>query len=278
MAHFGWRKEIWTIGTIFLVLAILIGFFVRDNPTKIAKDGSQIIEKYKVGIFQALRIVFRNKQSWINSAYAGLIYAPTAAFAELWGVSYLSHVYGMDTEVAASAISMIYIGWVFGGPLIGWWSDHFRQRKPLMYVSAIGSLLTMGTVLYSPNLPDWIVFILLFFYGVFNTGVALSYAVAGENNPHPVAGTSMAFCNMASVIIGAAFQPIIGWFLDLEWTGKIAKGVPVYTAQNFRYAMVALPICLLIGIIVVYFIRETHCHTVETDEEFEKHHSVIENA
>lgn len=263
VAHLGWQDALWIMGSVLLVLAVLIGLFVRDQPTKLNKEEKQAMRESRISLVHALGVVLRNPQSWLNSAYAGLLYAPTAAFAELWGVSYLSRVYNLSTEVAASAISMIFIGWVIGGPIAGLISDKLLKRLPLMYFSVIACLITMSIVLYSPHLPVWSVFVLLFIYGLCNTGVAISYAVASENNPHHLAGTSMAFTNMASVLVGAAFQPIIGWFLDLQWKGEMVAGAPFYSAHDFRVAMMALPVCLLLGLGVNFLVRETHCKIME---------------
>jgi hypothetical protein len=87
--------------------------------------------------------------------------------------------------------------------------------------------------------------------------------VAGEINERPVAGTSLGFANMASVIIGACFQPIIGKFLDMQWTGEMLNGAPVYSVEAFRHAMTALPICLAGGVLVTFLVRETYCRIVK---------------
>ena len=98
---------------------------------------------------------------------------------------------------------------------------------------------------------------LLFLYGLCNVAVATAYAVAAEMHPKPLAGTAMGFTNMASVIIGASFQPLIGRLLDLHWQGKIVDGTPIYNAHNFQSAMILLPICGLVAIILCRFIPES---------------------
>ena len=117
----------------------------------------------------------------------------------------------------------------------------------------------MTLALYWPNLSVPMLFLLMFLYGLSNTGVGVSYAVAGEINERRVAGTSLAFANMASIIIGAAFQPLIGWFLDLQWDGKMVGGIPVYSIEAYRQAMLALPICLAVGLLSTFFVKETYC-------------------
>jgi hypothetical protein len=88
----------------------------------------------------------------------------------------------------------------------------------------------------------------------------LSYAVAGEINPKPVAGISVAFTNMASVLIAAFLQPFIGWLLELRWRGFYVDGHPLYSAGDYQSAMAMLPVTLVLAAIVALFIKETYCH------------------
>lgn len=258
----GWRQTMWLIGLVLLLLAILIGLIVRDQP-KSSDAKLNIQTDTKLKFWEAFSTVLRNPQSWINAGYAGLVYAPTAAFAELWGVTYLTTVYNIDRTVAADAVSCIFFGLAVGCPIAGWISDRICRRRPVMLVAAIVSLIFMSSALYIPNLSVPALFILLFLYGVANAGFATSYALAGEINPRRVSGTSLGFANMASVIVGACFQPIIGLFLDLQWGGKMVNGAPVYSAEAFRHAMMALPVCLALGILFTFFVKETYCRIVE---------------
>lgn len=254
----GWRETLWLIGAALLVLAILIGVFVRDRPLVQQKPLTSAQE-----LWIGLLAVLRNPQSWLNALYVGLLYAPTAAFAELWGVSFLVRAYDFSTQVAAAAVSCIFIGWAIGGPILGLISDRLQRRRPVMIFSVAASFVFMALVLYLPHLSVPLLFSLLFLYGISNTGVAIAYAVASEINPRQVAGTSMAFANMASVLVGAAFQPIIGWFLDLQWHGDMINGVPLYTVHAYHMALLALPLCLLVGLLAMLWVKETHCRIVE---------------
>lgn len=254
----GWRSTVMLIGTIILIIGILIALLVRDKRPGLLAYGAKH-ETTQINAWQGLMIVFRNRNSWLNALYAGLIYAPTAAIAELWGPNYLIHVRGLGHETAALAISMIFIGWAVGGPLIGWLSDRVLRRKPMMIISSVLSLIFLVTVLYVPNLPTVALFILLFCYGLSNTGVAIAYAVAGELNPIAVSGLSMAFTNMASIMVGALFQPVIGWLLEKMWDGTIVNGIPFYSIANYQHAVMILPVCFVVAFFLVYFIKETHC-------------------
>ena len=98
----------------------------------------------------------------------------------------------------------------------------------------------MGLVLYMPHLSKPYLFILLFCYGLSNVGVATCYAIACEMADTKVAATSMSFANMSSVIIGALFQPLIGFFLD-HYASRHADKTFVYNASDYHIAMLALP-------------------------------------
>lgn len=251
----GWRATLVMIGGILVVLAGLIALSGRRKVSALHETPAAV-QSFQM-IWQGLKIVLRNSQTWWNAVFVGLLYAPTAAFAELWGVYFLQQTRHLQPAMAATAVSVIFIGWAIGGPLTGWFSDRIKRRRPVMIASVSTSLILIISILYLPQVSTQILFLLLFLYGMANTGVATAYVVAAEINPRAVAGTSMAFANMASVLIGAALQPLIGWFLDLQWQGQVINGAPIYSAQAFHWAMLALPLCLVVGLLVAFKIKES---------------------
>src|SRR3990167_2049016 len=105
VAHGGWRYAMFLIGGVLLFLALLIFTFVRDhNVQGYHHHGSPIVGT-EAGFLDGLFAVLKNKHTWINSLFVGLLYAPTAAFAELWGVSYLERTYDIHRNLAATGIS-----------------------------------------------------------------------------------------------------------------------------------------------------------------------------
>lgn len=257
----GWRPTMCVIAGLFIVLAILVNLLVRDPS-----DKGQSIERERLQsakeVLNGLWLILKNPQTWWNGLFVGLLYAPTEAIGELWGVKFISQAHQLSIATAAFATGVIFIGWTFGGPLGGWISDRINRRKPVLFSSAALCLLFMTLIIYVPGLPLWLLCFLLFCYGLSNTGVATSYAVASEINPRTVSGTSMAFANMSSVFIGAGLQPLIGWTLDHNWHGTLQNGLPFYSLQDFHLAMLPLPICLILAIVAVKFIRETNCQNI----------------
>lgn len=252
--HLGWRATLMVITIIMLLLALVIASIMCDRTAQ-----NRAASKLSYSPWSGLVVVLKNSQSWWNALFAGLLYAPTAALAELWGIKFFRQAYHLSNEIAAMAIGFIFIGWAIGSPINGGISDRIKRRKPMLILSAFLSLLFASIVLMLPHLPLWLLFSLLFLYGVANTGVATAYAVASEINPHSVSGTSVAFANMASVLIGAGFQPLIGWLLEKNWDGLRIHGVPIYSVADFHSALLVLLLSLLLALLAACAIQETYC-------------------
>ncbi len=256
---FGWRQTMLAVALVFVVLAILIGLLVRDMPPAEYEAASQQNRSDRHhDLWQGVVHVFSNVQSWINACYAGMVYAPTAVFAELWGVQFLSETYTLPRQTAAAMVGIIFVGWAVGGPISGWLSDKIGRRLPLMLASSLCGFFILSIVLYADHLPATWLFVLLFIYGMTNTGVATAYAVAAEINPRAIAGTSLALTNMASVIIGSGLQPVVGYLLRQRWDHQMLNGAPVYSASNYQHALMLLPLCSLISALLIFFIHESY--------------------
>lgn len=258
--NLGWRSALSFIASFMIVLSMMVALLVRDPglSTTQPKIKKTLVYTPWLGLVRVLQ----NPQSWWNALFAGLLYAPTAALAELWGVKFFRQTYHLSNEMAAMGIGLIFIGWTIGAPLIGWISDKIQRRKIILIISASLSLLFASLVILVPDLPLVLLFSLLFLYGFANTGVATAYAVASEINSQAVAGTSVAFANMASVIVGAGFQPLIGWMLQKNWDGAMFQGLPLYSNNDFRTGLLILLASLLLAVVVACGIKETYCRRI----------------
>lgn len=260
----GWRYALSSLSVMMMLLAVLIYLVVRDRPH--GSDSVDLSEQKPVSLMSGFKTVFSNPLTWINGLFVGLLFAPTAAFGELWGPLYLTRVYNLTPQSAASLVSMIFVGWALGSPFFGWVSDTIGRRKIIMMLSAVFSLIFMTLLLYSPVHSYTLLSVAAFLYGVSNVGVATSYTAACEINPNRWVGISLGFTNMASVIIGAGFQPVIGYLLDKGWDGLIINGTRYYSPQDFRLALLAMPICLFLCIIIGAFMKESFGGLFDEDD------------
>lgn len=252
----GWRNSMFVMAGLFTVLAWLLYQFVHDRPgekrhsTKTAPT---------LTILNSLGRVLSHKQTWINAFYAGFLFAPTAVIGEALGPAYLQFGRGISDHAAAFATGLIFIGWGIGGPFSGWLSDRLGRRKPVMIISAVAGLILISLIVYLPEMSITTAYILLFMYGFTNTGVAIAYAVSTELHSREVVGTAIAFTNMASILVGALMQPLVGHLIDLV-AGARSYNVQALMLSDFQSGLRILPICSLIALVLGLMVKETNCH------------------
>lgn len=256
VAHFGWRSTIMWLGIFILVISLGLFIFAWHIKAKKAKQKKSFMYDLKYAILL-------NKRVLINAIFAGLLYAPTLAFGEVWGVAYLESAQHFSHSTASAELSWIFIGWGVGAPLLGMLSDKIGLRKPILYFSVLGSLLSLIVVLYF-ELSFELIGIFLFLYGFANSGLVVVYAISGELNSAGKTGLTMAFTNMSSVVVGAICQPIIGILLVHFGDGKKILGLSVYSGLVYKESMLLLPVLLLFAFFICFFIQETNCRRIKS--------------
>lgn len=251
----GWRGTMVAAAVFAALLGLTAWVVVRDRPGAGAKAKPAAAEH---GFLTGLKLVLRERQMWIIGLYGAMTSAPMLSFAGLWGVPYMMRVYDMTRPEAAVMTSVMLVGWGFGSPFFGWLTDAIGRRKVPMLLSSGGALASILAWLYG-GLAMWAVYPLLFLTGLFAGGIVLTFATARENAPGWASGAALGVVNMAVMASGALFQPLIGWFLDLAWSGETVDGVRIYAADAWRSAMIVLPACSAAAFAAAVLTRETHC-------------------
>ncbi|OAI49410.1 hypothetical protein AYO45_02545 [Gammaproteobacteria bacterium SCGC AG-212-F23] len=246
-------------------LSLIIIFFLKSRPhsspivTPIKKTSSTSTLSQ---LANSLRIILSNPQIWIVGMIGCLFYLPASVFLDLWGIPYLKAVYQLTPEVAATAVSCTFVGWIIAGPSIGALSDYFKRRRLPLLISAVMSTLIICTIFYIPGIPLYGLYVLFFFLGIFCGAHPLCFALGKENSPIAISGTAVAVTNTLIMLGGMVFQPIVGQLLDKHAVNVVMQnGIPVYTASDYTYALSVVPIGLALTIILILFLKETHCES-----------------
>lgn len=257
--HYGWRETMWILAGIGLVLVCLIALFVCDAPDRQSQRSNAL------PLAKSLRCIMRKSQTWWVALYAFAAWAPMTAFAELWGVPYLQAVYNLSRPGAASAVAMVWLGVGLTSPVLGWLSDRLGRRAILLKTCALCGLLASAAVIYIHHLPLWLTYVLLFVFGIGVAGQILSFAVVKDSNANAVVATAIGLNNMAVVVGGALFQPLVGWLMASHFTGQVLHGVPEYSVGDYRFGLLVVPLSFVLGFIAsAFFIKETYCQQVES--------------
>lgn len=250
--YIGWRNTM-LIGTLFgIVLAPIIYLIVRDHPkntTPVKIERRELLKEFGK--------IVKNRQIWLSGFIACMLYLSLAAFAEIWGIPFLLSA-GFSRHEAALMNSMVFFGWLIGSPIGGLISDRIKKRKLPLIVGSILAAVCIFLVLIIPMHSIIIVSTLLFLFGLFCSVENICFAIGYESSSPMVAGTAVAFVNMLTMLSGFVFQPFIGKLLDWFWTGDMQNGIRIYSHHNYRLALISLPICMLISLVLTLFLRESY--------------------
>lgn len=251
----GWRPALFAIGVGGLVLCLLFWLIVRDR----AKYHVQVnLTSEKVNIWKSCKAVFKSKQSWLLSVYSGLAFAPVTVFGGLWGVPFISEAFALTKTNAAHIVSLLFFGFAAGAPIWGWLSDHFGNRKIVMFIGTVIAAVAFSVILYVP-IPIWSLSVLMFSFGFFVSSFLVCFTMIREINAPAVAATAIGFMNSFDALLGALSDPLTGKFLDLGWQGKMVDGVRIFSVTTYKLALTTIPVYLIIAIALLFFIKETHC-------------------
>lgn len=245
--QFGWRETLYGLCAIGLVLAVLVRFLVpTPAPEKLCNGVCE-------PMWQTVKVIIKNKQTWFVGAYAFLNWSAMTAFAALWGVPFLEAAYHLPTETAAGLVALMWLGVGLASPFIGGLSDWLGRRNPLLIMTGLVGMLSIGLVLYV-NLPVWVIGVLLFLTGLGCSGQILTFAVIKDDANSNRVSTSIGFINMAEVASGLLVQPMVGKLI--EWHAADSS----YSLADYHFALGLLPVAFALSAVLGWvFIRETYC-------------------
>ncbi len=249
----GWRDTINLLALFALLLAVLLFLLVPKRSPGQRQYGP------KPGILKGLKAVAANPQSWICSIIGFGMASSMLALGGLWGVPWLNHVHGYGKTEAAAITSMVFVGWAIFSPLCGWLSDRIGRRNCIQLAGAATVLVALSMLVYFTPDNTGLLMTLIFVMGAGGSAMTVCFGSMKEHNDLNYSSTSLGMMNMCVVGSGAVMQPLIGWLLDLNWSGETIDGARIYSAQAYTNAFVSLILLNLSAFIAGLFLRETHC-------------------
>jgi MFS family permease len=252
-----WRHALEVIGAAGLVLAILFWIVVRDKAPDHEKE--RHIVSTKISLFESIKRVFKNPQSWWLSAYSGFAFAPVMVFGGLWGVSFIAEAFKISQNLSAQMVSLIFIGFAVGAPMFGWFSDWLGRRRIVMLWGTLVAFIAISTVIYAPGVSTHTLALLLFIFGFSISSFLLCFTMIREISLPLLAATAIGFMNAFDALLGALSDPLTGKILDLGWDGTLVEGARVFSVASYKAAFLTLPAFLIASLFTLLKIKETHC-------------------
>jgi len=193
--------------------------------------------------------VFRNPQSYLCGAVAGLLFVPTTIGAMTWGVAFFQRDRMFSFHDAVVTGSLVPLGWVIGCPLLGWLADRIGLRKPVLIGGAVVMLLSAAAISLSTGHTAAVIGCLIF--GVASGAAMIPYTIVKEVNPDEVKGSATGAINFLTFGVTALVGPIFA-----DSIGKGIASAPNHVA-HFRESGVFWMAGITLAILLSAFLRET---------------------
>jgi sugar phosphate permease len=264
----GWRSTFVLIGAATLSLALAAALLVRDRPEAAGLPALNPERRRAPGlahVIAAIPEVTGNVRSWPPLLAAAGVYATLAAFLGLWGVPYLTQVYGLGRVAAANTVAWLAVGIIVGAPLVGWLSDRRLGRRKLPLVACTAAYVGCWLALVAPGgarVPATLLAPLFLGMGLTASSLILVWSCVREVNDPAHVGIVIGFCNAPIFLAFGVVQWLTGAMLDAQWTGLQAGGARVYSEAAYRGAFV---VCLALAggaLVMSLLVTETRCRNI----------------
>ncbi len=257
----GWRFTMMLFSIAGVILTLLLLFLVKEEQKPALAPQSK-----PVSCFTNLKTLIKNRKITIATLYTGLVFAPLPAFAALWGVPFLMRNCGLSKTDSAGLISLIYLGCALGSPLWSAFSNYIGKRRQPLLLGSVGACVSISIVLFKPTISYYFLASYLFLFGFFASSFLLVFAIVREITPNNITATTFGFANMLTMLGTAILQALIGYLLDLFWQGGFEAGIRIYSAHTYQMALLSIPLCFVLSLLLLPFLHETHCRMSSSEE------------
>lgn len=243
----GWQQVFVYLGYIGMIITILTIAFVENNVQK--QSGLLVLKRPEKQTKELKKYLLR-WQPWFISIYSAASFCLLEYLTENDGKLFIT-LKGYDLHFASYMMTLAWIGYAIGCPLLGFVSDRIQRRKHVLVFAALSLLLSMLVIIY---LDEKIYLIIAFFMlGIGASGQSIGFATIAEHftGSYVAIGFGLnntmisAFSVLTAIIISAVLQ---------GQTGTIA-GILEYKNTFLILAFIAL----VATILAAFFIKETHC-------------------
>ena len=228
--------------TGLLIAAVLFVLLPREKVTR--------QDDWVKGSATALSVVFKNPQSLLCGAIAGLLFMPTTILDMVWGVRFLQEGHGFDYGEAVLRSATVPLGWMIGSPLLGVISDKIGRRKPVIAGAGFVLLLCLAWILYGrPGIfPPYVLGLVT---GLASGSAMLTYTIIREVNPPQYGGTTTGAISLMNFGISALAGPVFGSLMQGVSQGR-AAGLVEYQ-MTFKYLLYGVALAIALS----FALRET---------------------
>ena len=257
VVYFGWRDSLSLVAWLGLGLMVVMMLWIKDKPAGL------VLEKNKqVNLLSVAKKAYLNLQNIRAALYTSLMNMAVAVFGAMLGSLYLIQRLDVSKEDAAMVNSMLFLGAIVGGPVIGWFSDKMGLRVLPMKMGAIASILTVLCIIVLP-VSLGMMAVLFFLLGFFTASQVISYALVAESSSPAMTATAVSLISICTQGGYVVYQNLFGLLLSRSDDMQMINHLPVYSLDAYQSAAIMFPLGLCLALALIFRLKETYCKAVE---------------
>lgn len=257
VAVIGWREALLVVAWLGVAMFVVMIFCIKDKPGSIVVPSEK-----KISVLSAAKKAYLNPQTLRAAIYASVMNMAVAVLGAMMGSLYLMQRLDVSKEDASMVNSMLFLGAIIGGPLIGWCSDKLGLRILPMKLGAGFSLLIFSAILYVPVSLGTMT-VLFFLLGFFTASQVISYALVAESNPLTMTATAVSTVSILTQGGYIVYQNVFSMLLLSHGEMHMNEGIPVYSLGDYQTAAIIFPLGLILALWAVMKLKETYCRQIQ---------------
>ena len=246
--EWGWRLSVQGIAWFGLILWFVMFLGIQENRFHAGRhDG------VKISVIEIFKRIYLNASIMKAAMYTSLMNMAVAVFGAMMGILYLMQRCQISKSEAAVINSMLFLGSIIGGPLVGWISDQLGKRVIPMKIAAVMTLWIILCIMYAP-IGKVSMGLLFFLLGLVTAAQVISYALVAESCSPQM--TAMAVSAISVLTQGGyvVYQNLYS-FLLIYFSADTAGE---YGLRSFQSAAIILPLGVALAYTLIGRLRDVH--------------------
>jgi MFS family permease len=250
MQKWGWRLVCYLLALVGILL-VVANYSFSYPKNRLDKTVFEVMPLKRD--IEKLKQFFTDRRLLVQCVIAALLYLPIAGFAESWGIRFLNHTSQLSPIFASFDMSMLFLGFAVGAPILGWFYGRTGEYQLILTVGAVATTILLSIVLYVPELSAGKIGIDLFLLGFASAStvviLALNRQLASKYHAGKVFGVTNFFMTLAG---GSAW--LVGLFIHLITKNSLPSILPVYGVSNYQLAFLILPAGSLLAVFLTFYV------------------------
>ncbi|HET9142402.1 MFS transporter [Actinophytocola sp.] len=224
LGHAGWTTTFAVAGAVTVAYAAVAALRLRDVPagTVLTEARPAVsLRKVHADVTRSWNVPGTRLGFWVHFS---TMFGP-AVLGLLWGFPYLVEAQGLTPGVAGSVLSVLVLGVLVGGPLVGTVTGrHPRWRMPFVIGYLVSALATWTVLLGWPggHVPLAVLVLAFGWLSIGGPASGIGFALARDYNPMRRMSTASGVVNVGGFVATTVSALAIGLLLDLTGSFRIA--------------------------------------------------------